>query len=274
MSIKKRYFLLSIGFIPLLLSLCAIDLTQAIFSEKMSLEKGANKAATAVTLAKSFLGNDYVSHTIEQTPERLVCNLKGFDCYTFVESVLAMANTRHHAKTYLQFQMKLRQMRYREGIIDGYGSRLHYFLEWKQQGEAQGLFTDITAQLGGSKIQPTIHFMASHRALYPALEDEVAFQTIQSVEKKLSNTPWFFIPKNKVADIEDDLQEGDIIGITSGVDGLDFNHEGFVTKKARRAYLLHASSEVKKVVIAAEPLADYLQRVKKHTGIVVLRIRD
>ncbi|MEZ4902175.1 MAG: DUF1460 domain-containing protein [Spirosomataceae bacterium] len=190
---KKLHFLLGLS----LLSFCAIDLTQAIFAEKIKLEKGATKAATAIVLAKSFLGNDYVAHTLEHTPEKLVCNLKEFDCYTFVESVLAMTTTHYHAKTYLQFQMNLRQMRYREGVIDGYGSRLHYFLEWKQQGETKGLFTDITSQLGGSKIQPTIHFMSSHRALYPALEEEAAFQMVQAVEKKLSDTPWFFIPKEK-----------------------------------------------------------------------------
>ncbi|MEZ4902174.1 MAG: DUF1460 domain-containing protein [Spirosomataceae bacterium] len=77
-----------------------------------------------------------------------------------------------------------------------------------------------------------------------------------------------------MAAIEGELQEGDIIGITSGIAGLDFNHEGFVTKKQGRAYLLHASSELKKVVIATEPLADYLQRIKKHSGIVVLRIKE
>jgi len=69
------------------------------------------------------------------------------------------------------------------------------------------------------------------------------------------------------------LQDGDIIGITSGIEGLDFNHEGFVVKRNGRAYLLHASLEAKKVILATETLADYLQRVKKHSGIVVLRIK-
>lgn len=257
-----------------LLSTNAIDLTQAIFAEKMQLEKGKTKAATAIRVAESFLGNDYAAHTLEYAPEKLICNLKTFDCYTFVESVLAMTQTQYRAKTYLQFQMNLRQMRYRDGVVDGYGSRLHYFLEWKQQGEAQGFLTDVTAQLGGIKVQPIIHFMTSHRALYPALEEETVFQVVQKVEQKLSKTPWYFIPKNKVADIENDLQEGDIVGITSGIAGLDFNHEGFVTKKNGRVCLLHASSEAKKVVISEVSLSEYLQRIKKHSGIVVLRIKD
>ncbi len=267
-------YLCSIFFVGLLLSSwLIIDLNQAIFAEKIQVEKGPTKAATLMTVAQSFFGTPYVAHTLEQTPEKLICNLREFDCYTFVESILAMTLARHHLRTYLEFQMLLRQMRYREGNVDGYGSRLHYFLEWKQQGEAMGWYSDITAQLGGIKHQPTINFMTMHRGLYPALEDDMAFGTIQQVEQKLSNTAWYYLPKDKVANIESNLQDGDIIGITSGIAGLDFNHEGFILKKGNRAYLLHASSDAKKVVVSTEPLADYLQKIKKHSGIVVLRIK-
>lgn len=267
-------YLCSIFFAGLLLSSwLIIDLNQAIFAEKIQVEKGPTKAATLMTVAQSFLGTPYVAHTLEQTPEKLICNLREFDCYTFVESILAMTLARHHLRTYLEFQMLLRQMRYREGNVDGYGSRLHYFLEWKQQGEAMGWYADITAQLGGIKHQPTINFMTTHRGLYPALEDDMAFGTIQQVEQKLSNTAWHYLPKDKVANIESNLQDGDLVGITSGIAGLDFNHEGFILKKGNRAYLLHASSDAKKVVVSTEPLADYLQKIKKHSGIVVLRIK-
>lgn len=268
-------YLCCIFFVGLLLSSWrSIDLNQAIFSEKIQLEKGSTKPTTAILFAKSFSGTPYVAHTLEQSPERLVCNLREFDCYTFVESVLAMTLARHHLKTYLEFQMLLRQMRYRDGKTEGYGSRLHYFLEWKQQGETMGWYSDVTQRLGGIKTQPILNFMTSHRALYAGLEDETAFQITQQVESRLSAKPWYYIPKSEVAEVESSLQEGDIIGITSAIAGLDFNHEGFVVKKDNRAYLLHASSDAKKVAISTEPLADYLQKIKKHSGIVVLRIKD
>lgn len=273
-NLFNPFYLCSVFLVVLTLSAWnVIDLNQAIFSEKMKLEKGVTKAETVIVIAKSFAGNPYVAHTLEQTPEKLVCNLAEFDCYTFVESVLAMTLARHHHKSYLEFQTLLRQMRYRDGKLEGYGSRLHYFLEWKQQGQTMGWYSDVTEQLGGTKTQPVINFMTSHRSLYPALEDETAFQGIQKSEKKLSENAWYFLPKSKVAEIESDLQEGDIVGITSGIAGLDFNHEGFITKKGNRAYLLHASSDAKKVIISAEPLIDYLQKIKKHSGIVVLRMK-
>ncbi|MFN4146273.1 MAG: N-acetylmuramoyl-L-alanine amidase-like domain-containing protein [Runella sp.] len=250
----------------------SIDLNQAIFSEKIKLPKGQHKATTALTMAKSFLGLPYVAHTLEKTPEQLVCNLSEFDCFTFVESVLALTFTRHHLRSYSQYQTYLLKMRYRNGQIEGYGSRLHYFLEWKIQGEALGHWTDMTASLGGVLCQPVIDFMSKHRISYPALTDEQAFQQVVESEQKLSDTPWYYIPKSRVAAIESRLNDGDIVGVTSAMAGLDFNHEGFVVKKGNRAYLLHASSEQKKVVIASEPLADYLNRIKKHSGIVVLRL--
>lgn len=267
-------YLYSVFFVMLTLSAWrVIDLNQAIFSEKMQLEKGPTKAATAVIIAKSFAGSPYVAHTLEQTPEKLVCNLAEFDCYTFVESVLAMTLARHHHKSYLEYQTLLRQMRYRDGKLEGYGSRLHYFLEWSRQGQSMGWYSDVTEQLGGIKLQPVINFMTTHRSLYPALEDETVFQEILKSEKKVSENSWFYIPKSNMAEIEAQLQEGDIVGITSGIAGLDFNHEGFIVKKGNRAYLLHASSDSKKVLVYTEPLADYLQKIKKHSGIVVLRIK-
>ncbi|WP_229599003.1 N-acetylmuramoyl-L-alanine amidase-like domain-containing protein [Runella sp. CRIBMP] len=265
------------AFIFLLIGFFAKSLyaqTEAVFAEKMRIPPKATQAKTALHIAESFLGKPYVAHTLEKTPEALVCDLQNFDCYTFVESVLALTLTQKASGRYDEYQSFLQKLRYRKGKITGYGSRLHYFLEWKHQAVAQGWLVDVTESLGGLKIQPTIQFMTTHRGFYPALNDEKTLAEIQNAERQLSQIPWFYIPKNKVAAIESKLQDGDIIGITSGIAGLDFNHEGFVVRKGARAYLLHASSDLKKVTLSAEPLADYLAKIKKHSGVVVLRIND
>lgn len=264
-------------FILLLICLSVYSLyaqTESVFEEKMHLPQNTTKAETALHIAESFLGKPYVAHTLEKTPEALVCDLQTFDCYTFVESVLALTLTRKASGRYEEYQNFLLKLRYRHGKITGYGSRLHYFLEWKQQAVAEGWLVDVTESLGGLKIQPKIQFMTTHRASYPALKEDKTVAEIQNAEKQLSQTPWFSIPKNKVAAIESKLRDGDIIGITSTIAGLDFNHEGFVMKKGARAYLLHASSDLKKVTLSAEPLADYLAKIKKHGGVVVLRINE
>lgn len=77
--------------------------------------------------ALTYLGKPYVAHTLEvNDEEQLVVNLDEVDCTTFVEYVLAqsLAATRGgDMKDYLT------RIRYRDGRIDGYTSRLHYIAE-------------------------------------------------------------------------------------------------------------------------------------------------
>jgi cell wall-associated NlpC family hydrolase len=242
------------------------------FEQKMALPLGSTKAQTAQTMALTFVGQPYVPHTLEVTPEALVCNLTQFDCYTFVETVVALTWARHGNGQLADFQNHLQQNRYRNGQLNGYGSRIHYFLEWMQQAARNGVVKDITATLGGQQRTKTIDFMTKHRPLYAGLSDAAAVRQVAQAEAQLSKHTWYVIPKNQVARVESQLQDGDIVAMVSAVPGLDINHEGFVVKKGDRAYLLHASTEAKRVVVSSEPLADYLQRIKKHEGIVVLRM--
>ena len=247
----------------------AAQTDEAIFDQIQKLPQNATKAETALGIAHYFLGKSYVAHSLEKTPEQLVLNLRQFDCYTFVENVLALTTTRQQSGSYQDYQELLRQLRYRAARINGYGSRLHYFLEWAQQAQANGLLRDVSQELGGVAIQKKINFMSAHQALYPAFGSAQA--QIAEAEQKLSESRWFYIPKNQVAAVENKLQNGDIVAFTSAKTGLDFNHEGFVVIKNKRAYLLHASSEHKKVLLSSETLLQYLLRIKDHSGLVILR---
>jgi hypothetical protein len=69
------------------------------------------------------------------------------------------------------------------------------------------------------------------------------------------------------------IEDGDLIAITSSVKGLDINHVGFAVKMQNgRIHFLHAPSVGAKVEITPEPLNEYLMKIKRHTGIVVLRV--
>ena len=61
------------------------------------------------------------------------------DCLTFVEYTLAQALGS-------SFADNLQKIRYRDGIIDGYTSRLHYTSDWIENGVRQGLLEDVTAR--------------------------------------------------------------------------------------------------------------------------------
>ena len=256
--------------------LLAQSADEVIVMQKMKLPKGETTAQTALGIARSFIGQPYKAGTLDiNSKEQLVCNLKDFDCWTFVETVTAMAVTRHSPKpTFTNFTLTLKKLRYREGEVKGYSSRLHYFKEWAVRAEQNEIVQDLTEMIGGEPTEKEINFMTRHRELYPHLKDEDTYLSIEGHQNHLNKYDFYYIPKAKVKKLESQIQEGDIIGITSGIEGLDFNHEGFAVKQNGRIHLLHASLEMKKVVISTEPLADYLNRFKKHSGIAVLRLLD
>lgn len=249
---------------------------EVIFTQKMKLTKGDSKAQTAIIIAKSFMGKPYKAGTLEgNTKEQLVCNLRDFDCSTFVESVIAMTLVKYGEKpNYEKYNTQLKNLRYRDGEVNGYASRLHYFREWIIQAEANQIGQDITRNIGGIRQKKSINFMTSNRELYPKLQDDASYLLIKNNQKLINEHDFYYIPKWKLErlEVENQIQDGDIIAITSNVDGLDYNHEGFAIRQNGRLYLLHASYELKKIIISKEPLVDYLNRVNKHSGISVFRL--
>lgn len=254
--------------------LLAQSTEEAIFNQKMKLAKGNSTAETALTIAKSFLGQPYKAGTLDASDkEQLVCNLKDFDCWTFVETVTAMSLTKHSAQAnFSTFMNNLKKLRYRDGEVNGYASRLHYFKEWAIRAEQNKVAQDITEMIGGIPANKEINFMTRHRDLYAHLQDNDTYNLIEKHERKLNKHEFYYIPKANVKKLESQIQDGDIIAITSNIEGLDFNHEGFAIRQNGRIHLLHASLEMKKVIISTEPLADYLNRFKKHSGIAVVRL--
>jgi len=249
---------------------------KAIFSEVMSLPRGYSEAETALLIGQHFVNTPYVPGTLE-TPdgeERLTVNLREFDCATFVESVLALASTRHSAGDFQMFQRTLCQVRYRRGQVQGYGSRLHYFSDWLGEQIAAGRLSELTRNLGGITLKKPICFMSTHRRRYTKLADSLLLAEISGLEKEINRRKLFFIPKNRIAALEGQLQDGDVLGITSAKPGLDVAHEGFVLRREGRAYLLHASSEHGQVMITPVPLSDYLARNPLHSGIMVARLKN
>jgi hypothetical protein len=72
--------------------------------------------------------------------------------------------------------------------------------------------------------------------------------------------------------MEQFIQEGDIICLTSVKSDLDIAHQGFAIKRNGRVYLLHASSLAGKVIIARQPLAQYVDSQRGQSGIMVIRL--
>ncbi len=231
-----------------------------------------------IEVAKTFLGLDYKAHTLEQgDKETLVINLTGLDCYTFFETSLVFARCIKKGKTtFSDFQKEVTNVRYRNGKIDKYPSRLHYASDWLYDNDKRGNVKDITKDIGGMPYKKEINFMSTHVKSYPRLKNNPAFvEKIKKIEKDMNKREYYYVPQNFIACVENKIQTGDIILITTGIKGLDISHTGMAIKmEDGRIHFLHAPIAGKKVQITKEPLADYIKKLKRHTGIMVARVLE
>lgn len=250
------------------------EMAHELFHQKINLCENDNIQECIPVYAESFLGTPYVASTLDkEMGERLVVNLGELDCTTFVEYVLALAITGYqHTSEFDFFAKNLENIRYRNGQIEGYASRLHYFSDWLYDNEEKKILQNLTKELGGIPINKEIHFMSQHPKAYKQLANEENIGLIQKAEENLNSREQFYIPQAQIKAVEGKLQDGDIIAITTNIEGLDVAHVGFVKLVKGRAHLLHASSELKKVVVSDEPIADYIAKHKKQTGIMVARV--
>ncbi|MEO8398705.1 MAG: N-acetylmuramoyl-L-alanine amidase-like domain-containing protein [Ignavibacteriaceae bacterium] len=226
-------------------------------------------------IGKSFLGTEYIAHTLEKRDsEQLVINLTGLDCTTFLENALVFGRLIKEGKTSFEdYQYELKKIRYRDGKIDKYPSRLHYFSDWIYNNTQKGIVDDVTKKIGGKSIKFHVSFMSENPQYYTQLKDEPEFiPIIKKQEKEINSREYYYVPNENVAEIEDKIHNGDLIGITTNLKGLDIGHVGIAIKMDDgRIHFLHAPLVGADVQISEDPLPVYLSKVKKHTGIIVLR---
>ena len=227
---------------------------------------------------KSFLGTDYVAHAIEKDgEEQLVINLTGLDCTTFLENAVVFSRLIKKGKTSFEdYKNELTFIRYRDGKIDQYPSRLHYFSDWIYNNQQKGIIKDITEEIGGEQISFSLNFMSTHPDAYKHLKESPEFiPVIEEQEKEISSRTYYYIPKEKISSVEDKIHSGDLIAFTTNIKGLDIGHVGIAVKeKDGRIHLLHAPQVGSKVQITEIPLSEYVMSVKKHTGLIVLRVLE
>jgi hypothetical protein len=221
-----------------------------------------------------FLGTPYGTGTLEtEGAERLVVNLRELDCFTFVENVVVLALvSKSRQKSFEVFCKLLRKTRYRQGRLQGYASRLHYFSDWIHDNQKKGIVRDVTAEIGGRPWRKTINFMTTHQDLYPQLVDTGNLRAMKSVENTIKRRTLFFISKKVLKRIEDRIRDGDLIAITTDREGLDVQHVGIAARVKNRIHLLHASSKEGRVVLSSKTLYRYLTESKVRSGIMVARV--
>lgn len=226
-----------------------------------------------VKIGLSFQKTPYVAATLENgKDEKLVINLRQFDCTTFAENVLALARTVKLKKTdFESFAAELEKIRYRDGVRNQYPSRLHYFSDWIQNNDKKGIVSAVVNQ-NGVKSDKVINYMSSHPSDYPVLKEHPELiPAIAQQENELSVKGFMYFPKSDVPNLYRNLKHGDIAALTSSIDGIDVNHLGIIMMKGNEFYLLHASSSGKKVLVSESPITDFLKPASKNNGIIIAR---
>lgn len=241
--------------------------------ELYSDEKDTPLPDLMIKVGSFFKEIPYVAHTLEFEPEQLVINLRELDCTTFAENCLAISRTiKSDNPGFEKFTEELQQIRYRDGKIESYPSRIHYFSDWIYTNDKKGLVKKVSREIANIKYDLNVNFMSTHPSSYKQLENNQEFVSqLAEVEKEISSRTMYYIPEEKLAEVEDKLQNGDIAGITTNIGGLDVSHVVILLRKEGRIHILHASSAAEKVVVSENTLEDYLLNSKSATGIMVAR---
>jgi hypothetical protein len=229
----------------------------------------------------NFVGSPYVPGTLEVAdPEALVVNLREFDCVTFVESAFALAKlvqtlprdveaddpTVHERYAHL-----LADLRYRDGRIDGYPSRLHYFSEWIQDNARRGNVESISHLIGGVRDDEVIDFMTTHPTSYRQLADPDVLDRIREMERSVNRLLRYPVPEGRIADFASEIRDGDIIAATSTVEGLDVAHTGLAVWIDGELHLMHAPLVGDSVQVSTRTLAARIDDLRGQDGILVAR---
>jgi hypothetical protein len=243
--------------------------------------KGLPIGQRVAAVGRAMAGTAYKNFTLEiddhvETPS---VNLNALDCWTFFESALAFARMLDEPADQWTPATMLRKIeldRYRGGRCDGtYLSRLHYLEEWFSDNAGRGLIKDLTRDLGAVRVPHVTGEMTIHWKGYRYIRANPGLlPDVRRMEERVRELPLYHVPKSKVAAIESNLRDGDIIGITTkDPGGVGTTHVGLAYRTSDGVlHFMHASAprNYGKVVVDSR-LSAYLRRFKTTAGILVAR---
>ncbi len=234
-----------------------------------------------VEIGKTFIGTDYGANVLDTDgDEKLVVNMRALDCVTFYENCVTLARCVKMKKTtFDDYLAQLQLLRYRNGTINGYTSRLHYTSDYWFNAEKKGIMNVVTKEIFGEKnvveLPKPINFMTTHRQSYKHLAtNDANWKIIKAQEDAINLRKDYFLPKGNLHMFADKVNHGDLIGITTNIDGMDIAHTGIAVKVDGNLHFMHAPITGKKVQITEGTLHDYLAKNGKQTGIIVARVNE
>ena len=278
----KKFIIVIIGLLVSVATSAQVTYTKADSLTICRLLKEAPRKATTLWFARQFHGIPYVAHTLEvNDSEQLVVNTRQLDCTTLVETVTALTIcVKQENRQWADYLKTLRKLRYRQGVMDGYTSRLHYFTDWIDDKQLMGIVSEIQGPnppfTALQKVK--VGYMSQHPQSYKALKaNEALVPIIKRQEQQLTGKTYRYIPKQTIKNtqlLRQSIKDGDIIAITCNKKGLDIAHLGFAVWQKDGLHLLNASSIHHKVVTEPMTIRQYLQKHSTFTGVRIIRIKE
>jgi len=197
-------------------------------------------------LSRHFLTTPYQPNPLigsADTAEVFTASLDGFDCVTYIETVLALAR----AADVDNFVEWLRKIRYERGSIQ-WDRRNHYMSLWIRNNVREGILKPVS--------MPAVPTVTMERVLnvVPGLAPQ---------RTRIKCTPKAAAPR-----LERYLQTGDLIFFASTRKHLDVFHAGIIVRNGKKISMRHASRSHGSVV--DQELSDFL-KANRMTGVIVMR---
>lgn len=196
-------------------------------------------------IGRKNIGQPYILNLLGEFPFEVHDNLPLFslehsDCVVFAEHTYAMALSR----SWEEFFWMLQRIRYKDGVI-GVATRNHYTeLDWNVSN--RWLVTDISAQLAGAGGPG--YDMRVDRARFL----RTRHNTVRDIPVETSRQS--YVPKEQLASIASQLQEGDFVNVISTRDGEHWaSHVGLVVlgPDGERHFLHSAEPRVREETFAS-----------------------
>jgi hypothetical protein len=195
-------------------------------------ERDLRKRIAAI--GRKNIGQPYTLNLLGEFPFEVHDDLPMFsldhsDCVVFAEHTYAMALS----QSWEEFFWMLQRIRYRDGVI-GVKTRNHYTeLDWDVQN--RWLVTDVSEKLAGA-----------NTAYYDMTVDRAKFlKTRHHTEASIAveTSRQGYVPKERVAEIASQLQEGDFVNVISTKNGEYWaSHVGLVVLGPNgERHFLHSS---------------------------------
>ncbi len=199
-------------------------------------------------ISGKLLGATYLVRPLIGSPteaEVLVTRMDGFDCITFLETVLVLA----HARSIDEFADLLKKIRYRNGEV-AYQQRLHYATDWANHLVQLGWLTSLT-------VGETVIVREKLLDLVPG---------IQPVNARLR-----YYPKHELSMVSRWLKDGDLILFASGRKGLDVSHAGIIVRDGEQVLMRNATRSHKRVI--EQDLAEFFKTLPMN-GFMIFRPKE